>query len=143
VTIRLPRFWRALGACAVIVAWFAVSNHCGLAMIDGLHGLERSAHACCDSQPSGAPAETPAGAVKICCKQLRVPWLEAGATLVTVHPETLRFEIAWTRVVDLCALAGARNASHMADAAGPPGSHRFAEIVLQHSLLSHAPPAGV
>ncbi|HEX5176394.1 MAG TPA: hypothetical protein VFV83_05155, partial [Chthoniobacteraceae bacterium] len=105
--------------------------------------LERSAHACCDAQESGAPAETPAGAVKICCKQLRAPLLEVGATLVTVHPETLRFEIHWIRVVDSCALAGVRNASHMADAAGPPGSHRFAEIVLQQSLLSHAPPAGV
>jgi hypothetical protein len=143
VTIRLLRFWRALGACVVMLAWFAVSNHCGMAMLALFHGLEGTAHACCQSPEGGGSSEAPGGTTKVCCKQLRLPAIETGAKLVRVHDETFCFECDWT----LPATPGGINTSRLARdktaTTGPPGLYSFAEVVLQQSLLSHAPPARV
>jgi hypothetical protein len=137
--MRFPRLFRAFGACVMMVAWFAVSNHCGLAMI---HALHSDGHLCCDS-PNGAPRQSPEEPAKVCCKQLRLLPAESGTKLVNIHPETFCFEIEWAPVIAALAENATCVANLSAAAANSPHGDSFAETVLQESLLSHAPPVGV
>ena len=142
VTSRVHQICRALGACVALFAWFAVSNHCGLAMIHALHGMERTAHTCCPSHSGSVPTDSPDAPSKVCCKQLRLLPIEEGAKLINVHEETCCFEADWSLAFAVHAAEEARATSQVGTAGGPPRARSFAEVVLQRSLLSHAPPAG-
>lgn len=73
-----------------------------------------------------------------CCKSLRVLPADAGAKLVKA-PESLPI-VEWVRVALAETGAAERPAAKAVNATGPPGAWSFAEVVLQRSLPSHAPP---
>ena len=73
-----------------------------------------------------------------CCKSLRLLPADAGAKLVKA-PDSLPMG-AWVWVALAETMAAERPAVKAVNATGPPGAWSFAEVVLQRSLLSHAPP---
>jgi hypothetical protein len=139
--VRWRQIARTLSAGVVLVAWFAVSNHCGLAMTRVLHGVTRAGHECCPSQNNNADHHNvPNDPSKVCCKQLRLLPIAVGAKLVDAHKETFCFETDWSVAVAWQAAEEACRANYVGTAIGPPYLRSFAEAVLQRSLLSHAPP---
>jgi hypothetical protein len=113
-----------------LAAWFCLSNHCVLGAI------APAPQTVADSCPMhSAPAKEKPEAKTPCCKQVRA----IVAKCVTASP-----------AIELMALP--EYAEHFfapptrspleieALDTGPPGCFSFAELVLQESMLSHAPP---
>ena len=117
-----------------ITAWMVLSNHCALGVVAlpvdaGVEASECPMHS--------APAKKKPAANTPCCKDLRATAVHAlknigaragefagmsdYATAIFLTPPHLVFEI---KGLDT----------------GPPGCFSFAELVLQKSLPSHAPP---
>jgi hypothetical protein len=114
----------------VICSWFAISNHCVFA---ALASKTDSTECPFHSKPIQKPS---AGAQ--CCKILRavasVPaksWMrdDANFSAVDFCPEE-RADTEYLRTVLTPSVLGT----------GPPHAHSFAELILQRSLLAHAPP---
>jgi hypothetical protein len=116
-----------------ICSWFAISNHCAFA---ALATKSDAAQATCPFHSK--PKEKPSAGAQ-CCKILRA-----------VTPVASK---SWAR--DDAKLSGADgyNSDHALVCAssqptlvplsldtGPPGVRSFAELILQRSLLAHAPP---
>jgi hypothetical protein len=126
----------ARGAIIVVAicSWFAISNHCVFA---GLATKTDAAPPECPFHSKPAKQEKQSAGVQ-CCKILRavVPvvtknWMRDDTNFsgVDLHSEeragTEYFRTALTPLpLDT----------------GPPDAHSFAELVLQRSLLAHAPP---
>jgi hypothetical protein len=130
---RLIRWPVVLIGC---VAWFAIANHCALG------ALQVSADApmpsCHESPESKAPAKHDEQENVECCKILR-------ATLLTFAKPVGSLDLAG--FVPFLLLATeipvrlqlpARSPLELDT--GPPCASTFAEIVLQRSILAHAPP---
>jgi len=127
---------RARGAIIVIAicSWFAISNHCAIA---ALATKTDPVSTECPFHSKPTKQEKQSTGVQ-CCKTLRavVPaisksWMRDDANFsgVDLRPEeragTEYFRTALTPLsLDT----------------GPPDAHSFAELVLQRSLLAHAPP---
>ncbi len=129
--------WATLTLAAF--SWLALSNHCalGLAMVENHGPKEVAAHDCCASPiPSHPPPARESSAP--CCKTLPVvslapatapPWNPFGvpgssSDLQSMVLEPPAFRASFRLFLDT----------------GPPNALSFAELVLQRSLLSHAPP---
>src|SRR5688500_8514563 len=125
----LSRFslWRLLGVMVLIAAWFAMSNHCALAMLGGM-AATAPATQCCSSETTGGqePNERPADS---CCKQLRVLPQEAVVKLVKAPDAPLLPPPAWAEIAETRAPESSTRA-----VAAPAESRTFAEVVLQRSL---------
>jgi hypothetical protein len=117
-----------------ICSWFAVSNHCAFAAL-GTKTEPVQTGCPFHSKPKEKPS---AGAQ--CCKILRA-----------VAPVTAK---SWVRDDAKFAFADSYNSESATSAAhlqtmqlplsldtGPPGARSFAELILQRSLLAHAPPS--
>jgi hypothetical protein len=139
--IRTSFALRTFAALAAFFAWVVLSNHCALAAL--LAKLESPAAAaepsCCKNQPkpadgNGQCPQLPQG----CCAKLKIAMPDAAkvpqavvAAFVPIFAEVLAV-IAYTHDAE----------STAAPATGPPPDvPAFAELVLNRSLLSHAPPA--
>lgn len=125
----------------LLTAWFAVSNHCALALLehDSAATAYAKVHRCCADQPSGkgeqpAPVRNPG----LCCKSLRLLPLEAAAKLVKAPDLIALFAIEWLAFVDRSGTEP--NAPEARSRASPPRATSFAERVLQQSLPGNAPP---
>lgn len=128
---------RTATAMVVLFAWVVLSNHCALAL---MFPVKSSAVAvaeasCCKGQPEPADGDGPCPQMpQGCCKSLKVTMPDAAKIpLATVAPVILFFS-AFVLVV----LA---ESSPQISGGPPPDSPTFAELVLNRSLLSHAPPA--
>ncbi len=114
----------------VIAAWLVASNHCALATL----ASEPDDHACCHSEKGET---TPAHDVQ-CCDSLTVPTPE-NAVAPVVHLTELMpawqpasFFLSSDLLPELLEVPAPNT--------GPPGSESFAILVLNRSLLAHAPP---
>jgi hypothetical protein len=128
----------ARGAIIVVAicSWFAISNHCAFA---ALATKKDSVEAGCPFHSKPAKQEQPSTGAQ-CCKILRA-----------VTPVATK---SWTRddakfseadhYYDERALITAYLQTTLAPVfldTGPPDAHSFAELILQRSLLAHAPPS--
>jgi hypothetical protein len=118
-----------------ICSWFAISNHCAFAAL--ATNTDAASHGCPFHSKPAKQEKQSTGAQ--CCKILR-----AVASVVT--KSWMRDDANFSGV-DLCSdeRAGAEY-SRPAPAprsldTGPPDAHSFAELILQRSLLAHAPPS--
>jgi len=124
--------------CAVVLvaicSWFAISNHCAFAAVAT---KSDSAQAACPFHSKPAKQKQQAAQVQ-CCKILRavVPavaksWVRDDAEFfdVDLRVEEFALVVFWPNA----------QASSSLDT-GPPGAFSFAELILQQSLLAHAPP---
>jgi len=123
----------------LLVAWFAMSNHCALGVLCGmpLTTVAETQKKCCSSHSNGGAEEreVPSG---VCCKTLRALPTEVGAKVLKMLDTPLLAELVWPAFEEEDAVANA--ARLFPRDAEPPGVRSFAEIVLQRSVLSHAPP---
>jgi len=128
---------RAISRCLIVAvaicSWFAISNHCAFAAL--ATRTDAASHGCpFHSKPKEKPS---AGAQ--CCKILRavasVPakaWARDDTNLSDADDyggeRALAIAYLQTALVPLSLDTG------------PPGVRSFAELILQRSLLAHAPP---
>jgi hypothetical protein len=129
---------RAIARCLIIAvaicSWFAISNHCVFAALATNDTASRQ----CPFHSKPAKQEKPSTGAQ-CCKILRavasVPaksWARDDTKLsdADAYPaeHTLAIVHSQTTLVPLFLDTG------------PPDAHSFAELILQRSLLAHAPP---
>lgn len=121
----------------VMSGWFVLSNHCALAM--GPTTVD--AHQCCESGKPASPEDqhSPSGTI-ICCKALQALTHDT-AKVTNLKPDLspVLLAVAWLmefeRQHECRPDLGARGGTI------PPLAISFIELVLQRSLLAHAPPA--
>jgi len=138
----------ARGAIVVVAicSWFGISNHCAFAALathssgcqPGSHHRQGADATGCPfhSKPANQKKRSP---VAPCCKVLRaissVPtksWARDDAK--SFHADRPRGERALTFAYCQAILVP------LSFDTGPPGLRSFAELILQRSLLAHAPP---
>jgi len=118
-----------------ICSWFAISNHCAFA---ALAAKTDSVQTDCPFHSKPAKQEKQSTQAQ-CCKILRaiasVPtkgWAADGAKFA--HTD---YDCGERSLVMVCLQT--TPVPRCLDT-GPPGAHSFAELILQRSLLAHAPP---
>jgi hypothetical protein len=120
-----------------LVAWFGISNHCALGMLEGAK-ITATHPTCHESGPApsksrGQDDQSP------CCKILRATLVEMTKPLLSFDP--LAFSLH-AYLVGLIIFPESRDVLHPLELdTGPPFSGSFAESVLQRSILAHAPPS--
>jgi hypothetical protein len=135
MTARVQRnFGRSATVAIAICSWLAISNHCAFGAVAAPVGETQSA---CPFHSKPAKQEKHSAGVQ-CCKTLR-------AVVPTVAKSWTRNDTDFSDV-DLCfqefaliAYSRSQLGPLLLDT-GPPGAHTFAELILQRSLLAHAPP---
>ena len=122
-----------------IVAWFTISNHCalgGLVASAKMQSATEPMH-CHGDQPS--PPKKSGGREMPCCKILCATLSGEGKTVQ--NPSTNFLPIQSLAFVALVSADDARFHRRPLELdTGPPGWHSFAELVLQRSIVAHAPP---
>lgn len=125
---------RGVTVTVAIFSWLAISNHCAFSTL-ALEANTTESACPFHSQPAKTPPP-PAGLQ--CCKILR-------AIVPTITKGWARSE-AGVSNADLCFeklafIANSQSAiSPLLLDTGPPGARSFAELILQRSILAHAPP---
>jgi hypothetical protein len=126
---------RSFVTITAITSWFAISNHCAFA---ALATKTDAASTECPFHSKPAKQEKQSAGAQ-CCKILRaVAW----AATKSWDRDDAKFSNA-DRHHDERALTNAFSQTTMAPLfldTGPPRAHSFAELILQRSLLAHAPP---
>ena len=126
---------RCAGVALAICSWIAISNHCALAAIAT---KTDSAQAACPFHSKPAKQKQQAAQVQ-CCKILRAVVLAQSKTWARDDAKFLDVDV---RPHGFALIALQRNAQAALPLdTGPPDAHSFAELILQRSLLAHAPPS--
>jgi len=127
---------RCVAVAITICSWIAISNHCAFSAVVAQTDTIQST---CPfhSQPKTPPQP---GGIQ-CCKILRaiIPTFTKGWARndAGVSDVDLYFE-------ELAIIANSQSAtSPLLLDTGPPGARSFAELILQRSILAHAPPVSV
>ena len=130
---------RSVAAAIALVAmgsWLAASNHCALAVAASEEKVAQSE--CPFHSHSSKPAKQNDSSDQPCCKILRAiatgpakSLAPISVDLPDVDPGLAKLPIVSPRTISL----------HFAGFdTGPPGPTSFVELVLQRSILAHAPP---
>jgi len=112
-----------------LLAWFSASNHCALS---ALRLEKKSEHACCQTEK---PVETPSCSLQ-CCDSLFAALPQAVAAPALSLQELAP---AWLEPAAEAPRAHFVSTGLSLDT-GPPPSVSFAILVLNRSILVHAPP---
>jgi hypothetical protein len=123
---------------ATIVAWFSISNHCALGALIASQTHFAAAPMHCHGSQS-APPKKSGDEDMPCCKVLR-----ATVTANVQTPVTEESGLAAAQSLFISALLSLDDGyvqplPEEIDT-GPPFLSSFAELILQRSLLAHAPP---
>ena len=124
-------------ALAMSLSWFALTNHCELAAATAWKPIQ--AHSCCEKDKGAdkAPVKDNQHSRIECCKAGHPAIGSIGKKAVS--PDTSSAPPA-----DLIASVVFPDAPTSANilelGTGPPFASSFAEVVLQRSILAHAPP---
>ncbi len=123
-------------AAITICSWIAVSNHCAFAAVAS--EIDKAQTECPFHSKPAKQKEQPSQVQ--CCKILRAvvfaktkDWVRDDAKFCVANflVPARAFVVHPPRVVEPLLLD-----------TGPPGAFSFAELILQSSLLAHAPPFG-
>ena len=133
--MSLPRSTalRRFATLLLLAAWFVASNHCALGLMQGARVAKDHAGCCSHEKQQHAP-------VKECCKRLQglLPTAEKFAAV----PPTPGFAPEWLALFEKMYAGPVGKTDAAWFETGPPRETRsFAELVLQRSLRSHAPPS--
>ena len=132
----LGRMSRSTTVLLTIAAWLCLSNHCalGLGSLSSPASEKTEADAC---PMHSAPAKKKPAANPPCCKDLRATAVHAVKNLGARAGEIVGVS-GYVPAIYLTPLRLVLEISGLDT--GPPGCFSFAELILQRSLLSHAPP---
>jgi hypothetical protein len=118
----------------MMVAWFAISNHCALGTLIVFEAKTSvTAMHCHGDRPAPAKngdEQTP------CCKVLKA----VAISKVNLEPNAIDFVLKEYPTGDLAFGIWQAHTHTLELDTGPPGAVSFSELVLQRSLLAHAPP---
>jgi hypothetical protein len=128
--IRRSRGFAAAVIATMAIAWIFAANHCALATFESL-GKQNTEHACCHSD-QGTAQQFPTQ----CCKALAAPVPQATVA-PAVHLDEL--QPAWIQASRV-QVAAEISMVVACDTVPPRRSTSFAVLVLNRSLLAHAPP---
>jgi hypothetical protein len=125
---------RSVGVAIAICSWIAVSNHCAFAAV----ATEiNKAQTECPFHSKPAKQKEQSSQVQ-CCKVLRAvvfakakDWARNDAKFC---------EANYPVQADAFVVYSSRTVAPLLLDTGPPGAFSFAELILQQSLLAHAPP---
>jgi hypothetical protein len=126
----------ARGAIVVVAicSWFAISNHCAFAALAAKTDTE--SHGC---PFHSKPKEKPSGEAQ-CCKILRAVTPAATKSWARDDAKLSNAGDCWSERAFAVTDSQTTPAPLLLDT-GPPNAHSFAELILQRSLLAHAPPS--
>jgi len=131
---------RAIARCLIIAvaicSWFAISNHCAFA---ALAAKTDSVQAGCPFHSKPAKQKNQSAGAQ-CCKILRAV---ASVATKSWTRDDAKFSEA-DRYYDERRLITEHSQTTLVPLfldTGPPGADSFAELILQRSLLAHAPPS--
>ena len=125
---------RSTAVLLSLTAWFFLSNHCALGVIGSTAEAVPEAGGC---PMHAAPAKKKPAPKLPCCQEIRAV---VAKEVTNAIPFPLRLVGPCnyvTRALELPPQATIENAGFDT---GPPGRSSFAELVLQESMLAHAPP---
>jgi hypothetical protein len=117
-----------------ICSWFAVSNHCAFA---ALATKTDSVQTGCPFHSK--PKEKPSAGAQ-CCKILRAVAPVTAKSWARDDAQLSDFDSDNSESMLTVAYSQTASAPLSLDT-GPPGLRSFAEMILQRSLLAHAPPS--
>ena len=122
----------------MLFAWLAISNHCVLGgLVKNARTAQTHAH-CCGSGAPQDDGKTPGSDTRECCKTLHSLPAPTPAKIAKLAADPLMISLVWA-LMESGARTPAVQSVELLDS-GPPPARSFAEVVLQRSLLSHAPP---
>jgi hypothetical protein len=137
--LRQARWLSAVVTCVAAFAWLVAANHCAFATI-AAHSA-KTAHACCHDEDGQHDQSLPAFPQSMqCCDTLK-----AAVPVQAVAPAVSLYELqpAWIESENLPNLAAAQSLVIAPATGPPPRAETFVEVVLNRSLLAHAPPVFV
>jgi hypothetical protein len=126
---------RSILTLLLIAAWFALSNHCAIAL--ALPPQESAPQIEAGGCPMhSAPAKKKPAAKAPCCKDVRA----LVAKCATANPPAVRLTNSHDYAMEMVARPQRAVREIAGLDTGPPLCFSFAESVLQESMFSHAPP---
>jgi len=118
----------------IIFSWIAISNHCAFGAVAAQAGASPTA---CPFHSKPAKQKEQSTEIQ-CCKILRAVVSTAAKSWTRDHTSFSDVDLSFERSV---LIVTSRNASlPLLLDTGPPGARSFAELILQRSILAHAPP---
>ncbi len=130
-------FGRPVTVVIAICSWMAISNHCAFSAIAA--PIDDTQSACPFHSKPAKQKEQPSQVqcCKVLCAVIPVVMKSWARDDANVSDADLRFE-------EFALIALSRNTpTPLFLDTGPPGAHSFAELILQRSLLAHAPPISI
>jgi hypothetical protein len=129
---------KANARCVIVAltlcSWIAISNHCAVAAV-----ATKSEPSQSECPFHSKPAKQKEQSTQVqCCKILRAVVSTAGKSWTRDHTSFSDVDPYFEKLV---LIVTSRNAllPLLLDP-GPPGARSFAELILQRSILAHAPP---
>jgi hypothetical protein len=133
-TVVVKAIVRSASVAIAICSWLAISNHCAFAAVAT---KTDSAQAACPFHSKPAKQKQQAAQVQ-CCKILRAVVLAKTKSWARDDTDFSDADLyAEERALIACSL---RTLAPLLLDTGPPDARSFAELILQRSLLAHAPP---
>jgi hypothetical protein len=133
-TVVVKAIVRSASVAIAICSWIALSNHCAFAAVAT---KTDSAQAECPFHSKPAKQKEQSSQVQ-CCKVLRAVVL-AKTKGWGRDPMFSDIDLAFEQFAITAVLRDAPTPLFLDT--GPPRAHSFAELILQRSLLIHAPPS--
>jgi len=128
----------AITRCAVVAvaicSWIAVTNHCAFAAVSGENDKAETG---CPFHSKPAKQKEQSSQVQ-CCKVLRAVVL--AKTKDWARNDAKFCDANFPVLAGAFVVYSSRAVAPLLLDTGPPGSFSFAELILQRSLLAHAPP---
>jgi hypothetical protein len=125
---------RCASVAIVICSWIAISNHCAFAAIATTIGSTQSA---CPFHSKPAKEKQQSSQVQ-CCKILRAVALAKTKSWARDDAKVSGVDLCLNDCALIAPSPHPRTLSLLDT--GPPSARSFAELILQRSLLAHAPP---
>jgi hypothetical protein len=123
-------------AVIATLSWVAISNHCAFAALATKTNAESVE---CPFHSKPAKPEEQSSQLQ-CCKILRAVAFVAAKSWARDDAKFSATNNYWGEPALTIAYSQTTLAPLSLDT-GPPGAHSFAELILQRSLLAHAPPS--
>ena len=136
--IRTNRILRTAFVLVALLVWVTLSQRCALGQLLAAKQAARMQMDCCHTdspEPEKGPADAPRSSE--CCKALHLLLPDGAKTPAISVTDSLPFPAELL----LAVLQPILEDSSQTGTGPPPDVPAFAEIVLNRSLLSHAPPA--
>jgi hypothetical protein len=134
---RPAALWMTARSTVVLLSltsWFLLSNHCALAMISSPREAAPEVGGC---PMHSAPAKKKPAPQTPCCNEVRAVIAKCLAKAMAL---SLRFATPCDYAAEIFGFPPRVSLEIDGFDTGPPSCFSFAELVLQKSMLAHAPP---